>query len=94
MVRDNLGCKNIHRLGEDSHGIFAVSEIGYTHGLHSEGEDVANANLISAAPDLLAACKMALSKMQAAWDDTGVCPEFDADDLAPLRAAITKAEGN
>jgi hypothetical protein len=40
---------------------------------------------------LVAACKDALAKMEAAWDDTGVCPQFDPDDLEPLRTAIAAA---
>ena len=56
---------------------------------HLDGEDrycehVANASLIAAAPDLLAACEWSLSMM------AGGRPE---EDIAHLRAAIKKARG-
>lgn len=48
----------------------------------------ANAHLISAAPDLLAACQMALRELQASglWADHPNCEQ--------IRAAITKAHGD
>jgi hypothetical protein len=57
-------------------------------------ENLANARLIAAAPDLLAAAQCALA------DFEGILPEFDPEQeypawetLAELRAAITKATG-
>lgn len=55
-------------------------------------EDQANARLIAAAPDLLAACEMLISDPSEEWSQT----EFDrrigaARDLA--RAAVAKAKG-
>ena len=54
----------------------------------------ANARLIAAAPDLLAACKLALPWISACIDFTG-CTAKDpyGADLEELRAAIAKAEG-
>lgn len=58
IIHGNYGCKNIHRIGEyPDGGIFAIQEIGYTHGLSDETEDDANAKLIAAAPDLLSVAK-------------------------------------
>ena len=56
--------------------------------------DFANAHLIAAAPDLLAACKLALPWVSAGIDYTG-CTAKDpyGADLEELRAAIAKAEG-
>lgn len=58
------------------------------------GDGEANARLIAAAPDLLAAAQCALA------DFEGILPEFDPErehpaweTLAELRAAITKATG-
>ena len=56
IVGDDEGCKSIEAYGEDEHGIFSVSEIGFTDGIE-EGEDKANARLIAAAPDMLNALK-------------------------------------
>ena len=52
VEQDVNGCKNIYaqQLGEDG-GVFAVTELGYTHGRADEDEDVANAALIAAAPE-------------------------------------------
>ena len=47
----------------------------------------ANARLIAAAPDLLEAARDLIAKVDATM------PEFLADDLAPLRAAIARATG-
>lgn len=51
---------------------------------HDPGAAQANAHLIAAAPDLLAACEWSLSMM------AGGRPE---EDIAHLRAAIKKARG-
>jgi hypothetical protein len=79
--------------GQSCKLLVASDNQGFAHtvGL-SEPTDSANARLIAAAPDLLAACKYALAKMEAAWDDSGVCPEFEPEDLLPLREAIARAE--
>lgn len=52
-------------------------------------DDVANAHLIAAAPDLLEACLHALSTVKR-WDKTGI-PQPTL--LRSLRDAIAKAEG-
>lgn len=52
-------------------------------------QEVANAKLIAAAPDLLAACKA----MVTAWDKYEAYPvKGTADAIAQVRAAIAKAE--
>ena len=57
----------------------------------TEGETRANAHLIAAAPDLLAAAEWALKKLQCVphLDD----PDCYACGLNPLRIAIEKARG-
>ncbi len=70
------------------HGVFQVMgndpfRAGGICGLFSWGEECADADLIAAAPDLLAACKEALTRV----------PE-ESKVIGPmLRAAIDKAEG-
>lgn len=69
-------------------GTFAeVNNIGFTNESRDQAE--ANAHLIAAAPDLLAACEAALAA-RFGGDD----PCCDADPLTnQLRAAIAKAKG-
>ena len=59
-----------------------VCQIRIYHGAESY-ESAANARLIAAAPDLLAACKLAL----------GAFERNDAIDWGEIEAAIQKAEG-
>lgn len=68
--------------------------IASTHGLHDDAEDLANARLIAAAPELLealVAAESALNKIRVcchhtAWDATGPA-------VIAARAAIAKAAG-
>ncbi len=54
LVEGNHGCKNVYRLGDHpGGGIFAITEVGYTHGQADESEDAANCRLICAAPEML-----------------------------------------
>jgi hypothetical protein len=53
------------------------------------GSKRANARLIAAAPDLLAACKAALVVLMADSDSE----EDNAEEIASLKAAIARAEG-
>ena len=87
--------------GWDRHGV--VCKIAPTVGMKNadgtmNGEDVANAHLIAAAPELLAACKIALVEIEAVVEGEGIlygpC-RYDnkiADPRDVLRAAIAKAE--
>lgn len=53
-------------------------------------EDMANARLIAAAPDLLMACKVALKRIGVDGCTVG---RFERDALDRIEAAIAKAEG-
>lgn len=56
----------------------------------SEGENAANARLMAAAPDLLAACKMALRDV----GDGGPSSDYaSAYTVSQIKAAIARAEG-
>jgi len=55
-------------------------------------EDEANARLIAAAPDLLAACEDAVATL-VRWADNSAWDERDDLTIDGLRAAIVKAEG-
>lgn len=70
--------------GVGGHGKTAAYVVCCRDAHEMKGETHANARLIAAAPDLLAAARAAL----AAWEGTG-----PAIDLDTLRAAIAKAEG-
>jgi hypothetical protein len=88
---DNLGCKEIVAgFSNDSEGwdgrLFTVN-VGYTHGLENEGEDAANARLIAAAPDMLAALRAVIFQTI-----QGKVLERDAC-VTAARSAIAKAEG-
>jgi hypothetical protein len=72
--------------------IKAASQAWKTPPGYSESPMELITDLIDQRDALLAACRGALAKMEAAWDDTGVCPEFDPEDLEPLRKAIAEAE--
>lgn len=83
---DNMGCRDIR--GADG------KPIASTHGLANDDEDQANARLIAAAPELLAALKTALKCIEYcrehhpdAQSGTGFPVEIE------LRAIIAKAEG-
>ena len=76
-----------------------IASVNSSHDGHAsfptDREGLANARLIAAAPELLAACKDALAGLES-W----IHSEFDGtrqlkqqlEDLAPLRTAIAKAE--
>lgn len=56
----------------------------------TDDEHAANARLIAAAPDLLAAC----DRLMVAWEERGVSTAHDwADAVSMARAAIAKATG-
>ena len=55
------------------------------------GDPDANARLIAAAPDLLAACEAALPYLQEAWKRDGIGGQFEMMDA--LRNAIASAKG-
>lgn len=68
-----------------------VADVANPIAYDEEGEAIdnaANAHLISAAPDLLAACEVALAAYQLAGKDT---PENST--ATALREAVTKAKG-
>lgn len=92
VITDHQGCKSIYQLGvgEDG-GIFAITEIGYTHGRADEAEDEANTRLICAAPDLLAAAEKVLAGLEARIEAAppNAVPVFDG--IAELHDAINKA---
>ena len=75
--------------------------VGYVYGRHSsyDEEAKANANLISAAPELLEACKWALKRMltEGEWLAMANYPARfmvkRAEQLAILESTIAKAEG-
>jgi hypothetical protein len=53
---DGLGCKSIcHNVPDEWHAEGKDKELCYTTGLAEEEEDLANAHLIAAAPDMLEA---------------------------------------
>ena len=58
----------------------------------TEGESEANARLIAAAPDLLAACIAALPALSAHANTGCDCPDTEAAKM--LRAGIAKAKGD
>lgn len=92
IQEDNLGCKIIIgnlKMTDEEYSLFTCNEIGFTDGLSDESEDIANARLISAAPDLLEALKDALMVMTS----QKVRIEEQADAITKARAAIAKAEG-
>lgn len=81
------GCSVAYRIN-DAHGY----EIGVTSGRDGESEEAANARLIAAAPDMLAALKecLPLFDMVTALDDHGSNVLGQAENL--IRAAIAEAE--
>ena len=70
---------------------WAVSHAVVFRGKHGEGEDFANARLIAAAPDLLAALEE-LTRTAASLVDYHDDPETEAA-IDVARAAIAKAKG-
>jgi hypothetical protein len=57
VKEDNLGCKEI--FVENYSGLFTLEKLGFTHGLSDEDEDLGNARLIAAAPNMYEALKEA-----------------------------------
>ena len=97
FVKRRLGCKGIgpKRKGHQR----GIDEVCDTVGLN-EKEDAANARLIAAAPDLLAACKSALALLREQVElvcgvDFEPPPNLNAenDEIMRLQAAIAKATG-
>jgi hypothetical protein len=66
----------------------AVVPVGY-----NQSEREANARLIAAAPELLAALKRAIEVLDAEGITYGNCDDEPLDVLNAARAAIAKAEG-
>lgn len=76
--------------GSDSNGgIRSVAEVGG----HDVDEAEANARLIAAAPDLLAACEAALVQVTRDNDERGVPTNEHRGTQWMLEAAIAKAKG-
>jgi hypothetical protein len=76
---------------EDGHMVYAADDSAVADALRDDGDaeaEVSNARLIAAAPDLLAACQVALAAYRLAGKDV---PENST--AATLRSAIAKAEG-
>ena len=72
----------------DGQGINIIAECSDPDGIRSAGEDSANAKLIAAAPDLLAALE-AIIKMIGPYAGQG---RMDTE-ISAARAAIAKARG-
>lgn len=82
----NCACDGI--CNESVGSVFSPSDNRYVAKIEVDAGDtplveIANAHLIAAAPDLLAACKLALNAFEKNW----------AIDWNDLRRAIDKAEG-
>ena len=78
-----VGPNHDRKAGEQ--GVMVVAHVN-----GRSGEQGANARLIAAAPDLLAACELTLAHLtSAAHRETKIIPPV----LAALRAAIAKATG-
>jgi hypothetical protein len=90
VEEDNLGCKNII---VDKQEIFSIggdtNEIGYTTGLSNEEQDLANAHLIAAAPEMYEALK----EMVRHFNQDVLNTYFDNKTLNPAKQALAKAEG-
>lgn len=73
----------------DSLSIITFGEFGDSHGVRGESEEeaLANAHLISAAPDLLEAVRLLLSE----WSETN--DDIREENRRFARAAIAKAQG-
>lgn len=70
----------------------AADDIAVTLMVHDQREDAANARLIAAAPDLLAACEALLRFAESVRPGGGVLAG-EHDMLRDARAAISKAGG-
>lgn len=77
-------------LVQSGDGLEICTTIGEQMGLP---EEAANARLIAAAPDMLAACKSALEVLDEACQTGYHDAEKDAPTARELEAAIAKAEG-
>ena len=86
QVMGSEGCRIFPDTGDKREDIKYIAIV--------DGRDLptntANARLIAAAPDLLEACKVALSRLDLLADDFDVYSQGSTD---VLRAAIAKAEG-
>ena len=71
---------------------FAVADATVYH-RHHDGQTAANAALIAAAPEMLAALRVAHEALTDAAEDGEFWRENAPADLATLAAAIAKAEG-
>ena len=79
---------------------FAVANANVYHNSHGPHETGANARLIAAAPDMLAALEAIEARISGIWDNPALVAfgplstNTDADCLAIARAAIAKAKGD
>jgi len=86
----NLGCKMISAKPFEQHRQAKRMEIACTSGIYSEEEDAANARLMAAAPELLAALRLAVALMERQDTLRHLDPVFVELDQA--RAAIANAD--
>lgn len=86
----------IKRVYRDEQGRRCTDHFAETYpcGRMAPEEVEANARLIVAAPDMLAALKLALARMEGGYMDKrgNYTANFHDDDIEPIRAAIAKAE--
>ena len=86
---DNLGCKQIIVKNE---GIFTKHELGYTHGLNDEEEDLGNARLIAGAKDTYEALKLALTILNTHVFNVHPDDEISKVEKYIIEKAIAKVE--
>lgn len=87
---------NSWRVGERNTTPGVVLPVAVVSNDRSGDEQIANAQLIAAAPELLAACKVVEPQGMAEFnapDDPVVVIQLTRDELASIRSAIAKAEG-
>jgi hypothetical protein len=89
---NDSGCRPIKAGKSGRHRQAQYMEIANTVGLSDDAEDRANARLIAAAPDLLAALKRALPWIREGLEFQSIEPQARAD-LAAAESALAKAEG-
>jgi hypothetical protein len=83
---DDLNRETISIWGEDAHGLMTIAELRHTLVNPSANEQIANARLIAAAPELLEALKKCLQLLENS-------PLANSETAEIARAAINKAKG-